>query len=796
MARRPPAPSWTSWTGRAAVAQRRGRDQRHPVVDGAVEGGVRPLRAAAGDLGLRPGRPDRAGAARQPDLGPARRRARPPGSSVSLPEACRLSDALVAQLRVRLGPGRLRRRDHRADPAAAGPDGADPGPGRPRAGRAGPAAGRRSSRPGWPAGSRRSPTRPAAAATSAGCSDRWRSRRPRFERDLIVGGARRREAGALVRRARELRQRAGGPRGGAADARRTSACATVDRPPATPCRTSTRSARCPNTLDQLEAYLRRLDQVSRAMTLAQTRVHRGAAATPRAGRPARGVPGQGGRHRCGRRARRRPRVRAGPGGAGRQPSRMVIAEQLVSSVPDLSARPTRPQHGVLVTTCTQPGCTGTIVDGYCDVCGSPGPSTGRQPRRRPGSPSTRPPARPATAPSATACLHQPGCTGTIVDGYCDVCGSPGRRARRPRRTAGLDRVGRRRPGRRRVHHHPRLQPAGLDRARLPAGRGRRTKITRRVQSGSAAAAFGPARRRADPGAAGPGDRRVPGDHEEPGGARRTSAAVRTAARRSAGPATASPGAPRASAPSAATRSPSPPSCKPGDLVANQYEVAGCLAHGGLGWIYLARDQNVSDRWVVLKGLLNTGDKDALAVAIVERQFLAQVEHPLIVEIYNFVTHDDAGYIVMEYVGGTSLKQILKNRMRANGGKFDPLPVDQALAYILEVLPAFQLPARPRPGLLRLQAGQPDPGRRRGQADRPRRGPPDRRPGVGDLRDGRLPGPRGRPGRHHRRLRHLHHRPHAGGADDGVPRLPDQVRGQPAAGRGDPAVRRSTTRSTG
>jgi serine/threonine-protein kinase PknG len=131
-----------------------------------------------------------------------------------------------------------------------------------------------------------------------------------------------------------------------------------------------------------------------------------------------------------------------------------------------------------------------------------------------------------------------------------------------------------------------------------------------------------------------------------------------------------------------------PKLAPGDLVAAQYEVAGCLAHGGLGWIYLARDKNVSDRWVVLKGLLNSGDADALAVAIVEQQFLAQVEHPLIVEIYNFVTHEGAGYIVMEYVGGVSLKQILKARMRANGGVFDPLPVDQALAYILEVLPAF------------------------------------------------------------------------------------------------------------
>jgi serine/threonine-protein kinase PknG len=132
-----------------------------------------------------------------------------------------------------------------------------------------------------------------------------------------------------------------------------------------------------------------------------------------------------------------------------------------------------------------------------------------------------------------------------------------------------------------------------------------------------------------------------------------------------------------------------PKLKPGDLVAGQYEVVGCLAHGGLGWIYLAKDHNVSDRWVVLKGLLNSGDKDALEAAVAERRFLAQVEHPLIVEIYNFVTHGDAGYIVMEYVGGTSLKAMLKDRMRANNGIYKPFPADQAIAYILEILPAFQ-----------------------------------------------------------------------------------------------------------
>lgn len=131
-----------------------------------------------------------------------------------------------------------------------------------------------------------------------------------------------------------------------------------------------------------------------------------------------------------------------------------------------------------------------------------------------------------------------------------------------------------------------------------------------------------------------------------------------------------------------------PKLKRGDEVGGQYVVVGCIAHGGLGWIYLARDRNVSDRYVVLKGLLNTGDTDAFEAAVAERRFLAEVQHPLILEIYNFASFAGAGYIVMEYVGGRSLKQILKDRMTANGGSYNPIPADQAIAYIIEILPAF------------------------------------------------------------------------------------------------------------
>uniref|UniRef100_UPI001F1D9953 serine/threonine-protein kinase n=1 Tax=Streptomyces kebangsaanensis TaxID=864058 RepID=UPI001F1D9953 len=136
-----------------------------------------------------------------------------------------------------------------------------------------------------------------------------------------------------------------------------------------------------------------------------------------------------------------------------------------------------------------------------------------------------------------------------------------------------------------------------------------------------------------------------------------------------------------------------PKLRAGDVVHGQYEVAGCLAHGGLGWIYLAVDRAVSDRWVVLKGLLDTGDQDAMEAAISERRFLAEIEHANIVRIYNFVEHLDQrtgsldGYIVMEYVGGKSLKEIANSR-RAPDGRRDPLPVEQACAYGIEALEAL------------------------------------------------------------------------------------------------------------
>lgn len=282
-----------------------------------------------------------------------------------------------------------------------------------------------------------------------------------------------------------------------------------------------------------------------------------------------------------------------------------------------------------------------------------------------------------TAGPATAACTQPGCAGRIEDGFCDVCGLAATSA--PALSAGSAGA----PGSAGPGQPGPGQPGPGSRGGSRNSRGSRG--TRPGSRGSAHQIGGglvevphvPAR---DPATAVlahpevPENRRFCGNCAQPVGR----------------PADGRPGRTEGFCRNCGTRFSFSPKLAPGELVARQYEVLGCLAHGGLGWVYLARDRRVNDMWVVLKGLLNTGDADAMEAAVVERQALAEVKHPNIVQIYNFVEHasqrdgETSEYIVMEYVGGESLKQIRLEARSAGGA----VPLPHALAYMIEVLPAL------------------------------------------------------------------------------------------------------------
>jgi serine/threonine-protein kinase PknG len=278
--------------------------------------------------------------------------------------------------------------------------------------------------------------------------------------------------------------------------------------------------------------------------------------------------------------------------------------------------------------------------------------------------------------TATVQCPQPGCGGTIQDGYCDTCGlAAPASSSGPSGPSGPSGSAGSGSGRSAAS----VGSSGSSRGTRSRVRGRGSSRSARGRLGAGLVDIPPVPYR-DPASA------VLTDPQVPEAKRYCSSCDQPVGRGRDG----RPGLAEGFCRNCGTRFSFSPKLEPGDVVAGQYEVLGCLAHGGLGWIYLAKDHNVSDRWVVLKGLLNTSDADAMAAAVAERQFLAEVEHPNIVRIYNFVQHADrrtgemAGYIVMEYVGGKSLKQILVDARQAGGS----VPVAHALAYAIEVLPAL------------------------------------------------------------------------------------------------------------
>ena len=123
----------------------------------------------------------------------------------------------------------------------------------------------------------------------------------------------------------------------------------------------------------------------------------------------------------------------------------------------------------------------------------------------------------------------------------------------------------------------------------------------------------------------------------------------------------------------------------GSVLNGKYSIVKEIGAGGMGAVYLADDQ-ILKRRVVIKALLSEDDPNLVAQSVKEREFLAAIKHANIVSIYDFVTMGTQGYIVMEYVQGKTLEQIMEEQGR-------PFDVSDAIKYILGILPAFNYLAK-------------------------------------------------------------------------------------------------------
>ena len=113
----------------------------------------------------------------------------------------------------------------------------------------------------------------------------------------------------------------------------------------------------------------------------------------------------------------------------------------------------------------------------------------------------------------------------------------------------------------------------------------------------------------------------------------------------------------------------------------QFEITECLGRGGMGVVYKARQKSL-DRWVAIKILPpERGGEEKFSERFTrEAQTLAMLNHPNIVTVYDYGEADGLYYIVMEFVDGVNLRDLLRD------GKLES---KQALAIVPPICEALQ-----------------------------------------------------------------------------------------------------------
>ncbi len=132
-----------------------------------------------------------------------------------------------------------------------------------------------------------------------------------------------------------------------------------------------------------------------------------------------------------------------------------------------------------------------------------------------------------------------------------------------------------------------------------------------------------------------------------------------------------------------TPTPPPPTYPPaagGERYVGKYRIKGELGRGGMGAVYLAEQPGLG-REVAIKELILSpaADPTALMRFLQEAQVMARTSHPNLVQVHDLEQIGDANYIVLEFVRGKSLRDLV------NEG---PIPMPKTFAVMHGVLQAL------------------------------------------------------------------------------------------------------------
>lgn len=120
----------------------------------------------------------------------------------------------------------------------------------------------------------------------------------------------------------------------------------------------------------------------------------------------------------------------------------------------------------------------------------------------------------------------------------------------------------------------------------------------------------------------------------------------------------------------------------GHTLSGRYELLARVGGGGMALVYKAKDL-LLNRFVAVKVLRQqfTHDDDFVKRFRREAQAAASLSHPNIVSIYDVGQVEDTYYIVMEYIDGANLNEIIRDRA--------PLQVDEAVRIAAQICDALE-----------------------------------------------------------------------------------------------------------
>jgi serine/threonine protein kinase len=130
---------------------------------------------------------------------------------------------------------------------------------------------------------------------------------------------------------------------------------------------------------------------------------------------------------------------------------------------------------------------------------------------------------------------------------------------------------------------------------------------------------------------------------------------------------------------------------PGTVLRERYKIVELVGRGGMGATYRAEDLRLKGRFCALKEALPDPDASSDELRQSREQFyeeastLARLDHPNLPKVSDHFSEDDRDYLVMDFVPGQDLKEMLANAMREG----HPLPERQVLTWAEQLCDALE-----------------------------------------------------------------------------------------------------------